>query len=55
GLLTGSVGQVIPDLERLKAMGCVSAIFRLGVQDGTPERVSEQMKLIAEQILPKVR
>lgn len=55
GLLTGSVSQVIEDLERLKAMGCVSVIFRLGIQEGTPERVSQQMKLIAERILPKVR
>ncbi len=53
--LTGGVGQVIDDLRRLKALGFASALFRIGVHEGTPQTMLDQLDLIAGAVLPKVR
>ncbi|MBI3744104.1 MAG: LLM class F420-dependent oxidoreductase [Chloroflexi bacterium] len=54
GPLQGELGQVIEDVQRFKELGFDSILFRIGVQDGTPDLMLKQLDLISKRILPKV-
>lgn len=54
-MLVGGIGQVVADLERLRALGVGSVVFRPGGPDTPMPAVTEQLELLARDVLPATR
>ncbi|MCH5675645.1 TIGR03619 family F420-dependent LLM class oxidoreductase [Streptomyces gilvus] len=53
--LTGTVDDVLRDVERLRRLGFTNIVFRFGAPDASNDHVLRQIELVAERILPALR